>query len=230
MHPFAELSYDELLELGQHRFAKAGGTRPAVWLLKQGDTQAVFKDYHVCSAWFRRLIAPLLVWREVRALRYLAGMRGIPQLVQRVDRISFVLEFLPADRLARKKRDAWPDPDWARLRALIDEMHARGLAHGDLRRSSNILFDQRGEPFLVDFVAHVTRGGNWNMPWNWAFSRLCRADLTAIYKLKERAFPGSLTEQEQAFLDKTSLLDQLARGIGSSVRKLSRLLSRGDSA
>ncbi len=229
MHPFAELSYDELLALGQHRFAPAGGTRPGVWLLQQGDTRAVLKDYHVCNGWFRILIAPLLVWREVSALRKLAGMRGIPQLIQQVDRISFVIEYLPASRLARKQRGDWPEPDWTRLSEVVAEMHARGLAHCDLRRSSNILFSEDGEPFLVDFAGHVKRGGSWNLPWNWAFARFCRADRTAICKLKHRVAPDSLTDEECALLAQRSWLDELARGIGGSVRKLSRLLSGSSS-
>lgn len=225
MHPFSTLSHAELQELAQHRFARAGGTRPGVWLLEQGEHKAVLKDYHVCSAWFRWLIAPLLVWREVRGLRKLAGLRGIPMLIQQVDCICFVLEYLPAARLARKKRDQWPEVNWARLDELVGEMHARGLAHCDLRRSSNILFDADGEPYLVDFVAHVQRGGDWNIPWNWAFGRFCRADRTAVVKLKQRVAPEAISDAERPLLENQSRLDNLARGFGSSVRKLSRILT-----
>ncbi|MDX1496237.1 MAG: hypothetical protein R3352_01655 [Salinisphaeraceae bacterium] len=229
MHPFAQLDYDSLQALAQHRFARAGGTRPAVTLLQQGETRAVLKDYHVCSGWFRWLIAPLLVWREVRALKKLAGMRGIPQLVQQVDRLCFALEYLPAARLARKKKGEWPQPNWVSLDALIAEMHMRGLAHCDLRRSSNILFDEAGEPYLVDFVAHVQRGGDWNLPWNWAFKRFCRADRTAISKLKHRVQPEALTEEDQRLLAHSSWLDNAARGFGQSVRKLSQWMSGNSS-
>lgn len=225
MHPFAQLDYDSLLALAGQRFARAGGTRPAVCLLQDGETRAVIKDYHVCSRWYRWLIAPLLVWREVRALRKLSGMRGIPLLIQQVDCLCFVLEYMPATRLARKQRGDWPQPDWRRLDAMITEMHDRGVAHCDLRRSSNILFDSDGEPYLVDFVAHVQRGGNWNLPWNWAFEHFCRADRTAVSKLKRRVQPDLLTEDEKALLAHQSRLDNIARGFGQSVRKLTQLLS-----
>lgn len=223
MHPFSQLDYDTLLALGQHRLARAGGSRPAVWLLQEGENFAVFKDYHVCTAWFRCLVAPLLVWREIRGLRKLEGMRGIPRVIQRVDRLSFVMEYLPAARLARKKQSEWPDPDWKALSELVAEMHLRGLAHCDLRRSSNILFDRDGAPYLVDFVAHVQRGGSWNLPWNWAFARFCLADRTAIGKLKARVAPETLTAEERALLDRRSLLDATARGLGQLVRNIGRL-------
>jgi predicted Ser/Thr protein kinase len=176
----------------------------------------------------QRLIAPILVWREVKGMRKLAGLRGIPMVIQQLDRLAFVMEYLPADRLARKRKAQWPNPDWARLAELIAEMHERGVAHCDLRRSSNILFSAEGEPFLVDFAGHVQRGARWNVPWNWAFERFMRADRTAIGKLKQRVAPEKLSADEKELLTQRSRLDHAARSLGIWLRKIGRALTGSD--
>lgn len=229
MSDFSKLDYQQLMECRGPLFAKAGGTRPAVWLLESGESRAVIKDYNVCIGWYARLIAPLLVWREVKALRALAGMKGIPQLLQQVGKRAFVMEYVPAVRLARKKRDQWPNPDFDALDDLILRMHAAGVAHGDLRRSSNILFDNDGAPYLVDFVSHVQRGASWNLVLNWIFRRLCQADMKAGIKLKLRVAPDLLTDEEKERVGHDGWFDRSARALGQGIRSLSRLLfARGE--
>ncbi len=229
MTDFSQLDYQQLMECRGPLFAKAGGTRPAVWLLEKGGSRAVIKDYNVCIGWYARLIAPLFVWREVKALKKLAGMQGIPRLIQQVGKRAFVMEYVPAARLARKKRDEWPDPDFEALDALIAKMHAAGVAHGDLRRSSNILFDQSGQPYLVDFVSHIQKGPAWNFLGNWMFHRLCQADGKAGLKLKLRAMPELLTEEEKSSVAHQGWFDRGARGLGQGIRKMGRLLfARGN--
>lgn len=225
MSEFSKLDHESLLACRGPLFAKAGGTRPAVWLLEKGGARAVLKDYSVCDGWYSKLIAPLLVWREVRALRALAGLKGIPALLQQVNRQAFVMEYVEADRLARNKKEEWPTPDFTALDKLIKSMHEAGVAHGDLRRSSNILFDRDGQPYLVDFVSHVQRGPAWNLPGNWIFRRLCEADNKAGIKLKRRVSPDLLSPEELANVDHKKWFDRAARGLGQWIRALSRLFA-----
>ncbi len=224
MSEFSTLDYPQLLNCRGSLFAKAGGTRPAVWLLEKGASRAVLKDYNACVGWYARLIAPLFVWREVKALRKLADFNGIPKLYQQVGSRAFVMEYVPAARLARKKRDEWPTPDFAALDRLIARMHEAGVAHGDLRRSSNILFDAQGQPYLVDFVSHIQRGARWNILWNWVFKRLCQADMKAGIKLKLRVAPELLSEEEKARVGHQGAFDRSARALGQGIRALGRFL------
>ena len=229
MSEFSQLDYEGLLACRGSLFAEAGGTRPAVYLLEKDGAKAVLKDYNVCVGWYARLIAPLLVWREVKALRALAGMRGIPQLLQQSGKRAFVMEYVPAERLARSTRAQWPDADFEALDDLIERMHQAGVAHGDLRRSSNILFDADGQPYLVDFVSHIQRPPAWNFIGLWLFYRLCGADGKAGIKLKLRVNPDLLSKEEKADVAHSSWFDRGARGLGQGIRALSRLLfARGD--
>lgn len=226
---FAGLSYAELLKHKLHGFTKAGGSRPAVWLLERDGHKAVLKDYHACDSAFGRSIGPLLVRRETRALAQLDGIRGIPRLLRLVDNHSFLMEHIDATRWKRRLGEHQPRPDFARLAALVAEMHARGVAHCDMRSASNILIAPNGEPFLVDFVAHFRRGRRWNLLRNWLFRQFCRADDSAVAKLKSRVAPDLLEDAERAMLESRSGLDRLARAIGGGVRDLSRGLLTGKS-
>src|SRR6185503_18976033 len=110
-----------------------------------------------------------------------------------------------------------------RVNRVVENMHERGGAHGDLRRSSNILADAGGEPYLVDFVSCALRRSAWH-PFGWIFPQLCRADRNAIIKLKGRLVPEALTEEERGQLTHTNPLDRILRWLGARIRDLSRLL------
>ena len=71
------------------------------------------------------------------------------------DQPYIVMRYMPGGSLAdRLKRGALPLAEAARiftrLASALDEAHARGIIHRDLK-PGNILFDQRGDPYISDF-------------------------------------------------------------------------------
>ena len=70
---------------------KAHGSRPDVLQINIDGDEAVLKDYTHSDTWFRRLIAPLLVIREVRSLRLLDGVKGVPHLYYVYNRYAFLV-------------------------------------------------------------------------------------------------------------------------------------------
>jgi predicted unusual protein kinase regulating ubiquinone biosynthesis (AarF/ABC1/UbiB family) len=129
--------------------------------------------------------------------------------------------------LNRSARVRPPAAAFERLESLVAQMHARGVAHCDLRSPSNILVDDAGRPYLVDFVARVCRGAAWNLPWNWLFVQFCRADRNALAKLKVRFAPELASDEEQKRARHRGLLDRLARRLGAGVRAVTRLFVKG---
>src|SRR5699024_1680656 len=143
----------------------------------------------------------------------------------RIDRRALLMEYLPA----RPWADARPgDDSYARLAELIDTMHARGVAHCDLRAPSNVLADAEGRPCIVDFVARVRRGGRWNLPWNALHARFCAADDSALVKLKHRFAPHLLTREEHRGLRHMGIVERLARRVGADIRRLTRFFVHSD--
>lgn len=206
-------------------FRHGGGSRPDVLLVEINGVPAVLKDYGACDLWFARVLGPLLTAREARALNRLHGLKGVPELLQRPDSRSLLMQYLPVSNLSDEQNK---ETDWKgffeRLRGLLDRMHERGVAHCDLRSPFNTLIDINGDPVIVDFVASVSRGRSWNFPAEWIFRRFAEADRGALVKLKQAVAPELISNSELERFTTRSRAEQLARWFGAQVRNLSRKL------
>ena len=54
---------------------------------------------------------------------------------------------------------------FARLSALLGELHRRGIAYVDLHKRDNILVDQQGRPHLIDFQISIRLPQIWPLTW-----------------------------------------------------------------
>jgi hypothetical protein len=75
-------------------------------------------------------------------------------------------------------------------------MHARGVAHLDLRQKKNILIAER--PYVIDFAnAVLVRPDS---PLRPLLPRLKRVDESGLIKFKARNWPHLLTDADREFL------------------------------
>ena len=220
------MDLQELYTHAKQVFRTGKGTRPEVSLITVGGSHAVLKDYGRSDFLFRVVIGPLITYREVRALRTLHDVPGIPKLLRQINRRAFLIEYVegvtPKDQEDARK-NMRPDT-FDKLYQLVESMHERGVAHCDLRSGGNTIIDQSGQPYFVDFVSNFVRGSRWNIAWRWAFERFCEADLVAIARLRRRLVPDQLTPDEQTRMDKEhqSRLARAARATGRGIRNISR--------
>lgn len=226
MGPLEELSLEELRAHTVKTFRQGGGSRPDVLLIKVGDEKAVLKDYSKADPWFRRLIGPLSVRREARALRQLESVPGVPRLLRIVNRDAMLLEYIPGTSAREVPAGGLTPQFFERFYRLVDRLHEFGVAHCDLRSQGNILVGADGEPYVVDFTAHFRRGRPWNAAARWMYGKFCEADRVAVARLKKSHAPDLLTEAEKQALarDRKTPLERSARFIGKSVRNVSRWL------
>jgi tRNA A-37 threonylcarbamoyl transferase component Bud32 len=216
-------STDELRKHSVKSYRDAHGSRPDVLLIRIDGDEAVLKDYTYSDTWFQRFIAPLLVYRELRALRKLDGIEGVPKLYHVYNMRAFLVESIPGTPASQKQAGDLGGEFFERMVSLINRIHERGVAHCDLRSSGNILVTSDQEPWLVDFVASIHQGSRWNVVARWIFSQFVEADLSAELKLKNRIAPELLTENElDAMENPRSLVERLGRKIGKSVRYLTQ--------
>jgi hypothetical protein len=125
------------------------------------------------------------VARELRAYRALAGHPDVPRLLGRLDAYGFALEHRPGRRLSRQRAAELPPDFLARLAQAIAGMHARGVAHLDLRHRSNVLVDAAGAPVLIDFASAVClRPARW--PDRVLLRWLARLDERALAKWRAK--------------------------------------------
>jgi predicted Ser/Thr protein kinase len=222
--PLDQLSLEELRKYRGKVFRTGQGTRPEVVLITYDGRKAILKDYNQSDPWFRRLVGPLLAFREARALRLLRGQQGIPQLIKTLGMHAVLMDYVEGVTTKELKQSGQVDPSvFDRIYKLVDEIHQRGVAHCDLRSGGNTIITDSGQPYFVDFVAYVARS-RWNLPWRWVFNKFCIADEIAVARMKKRLLPDQLTEKEKQNLelDKNHPLGKLARMVGKTFTRMSR--------
>jgi len=153
------------------------------------------KDYGRCLL-PARLIGRLFLAVEERALRRLEGVPGVPGAIRRIGRNALCMEFVEARPLSRLDGAGGIPPEFAdRLEELFDAIEARGVVHGD-PHFSNILCDENGKPFLVDFAVSYVRG---TIPFldDWIFRNLRAVRVHRLAKLR-RVFYGQQALEPEA--------------------------------
>lgn len=221
-----QLNLEELRKYRGKVFREGRGTRPEVVLITYDGHKAILKDYNQSDPWFRRLVGPLLAFREARALRLLRGQAGIPQLINTLGSHAVLMDYVEGVTTKELKVSGQIDPEvFNRIYKLVDEIHQRGVAHCDLRSGGNTIITASGQPYFVDFVAYVARS-KWNLPWRWVFNKFCIADEIAVARMKKRLLPEQLTEKEKQNLelDKNHPIGKMARFVGKSFTKIGRLI------
>lgn len=224
--PVGPEGLEELRSQSGTIFRKGEGARPDVRIVEYNGNPYVLKDYDACSRWFAVCVGTSLAWREANSLKKLDALPGIPQLIAKPTPRSLLMEYIPDTNRAKKMPEHINAEFFDKLSALVVSMHDAGVAHGDLRRSSNILADASGNPHLVDFVSCVYEGAAWNLLARWIFKQVKRADRNAVIKLKRRFAPDLLTDDELQFADH-SPGERVIRAIGNGLRASMRFLLTG---
>jgi RIO-like serine/threonine protein kinase len=166
-------------------------------LHRHGGEFWVVKDFRPRAFAVRNTIGRLLIRREVRALRRLAGVAGVPARAFRLDAHALAYVFVPGVPLSRADLGQRATDFFARLERLLFEVHAvGGIVHLDVRNGRNVLVTEEGKPVLLDFQSCI--GTRW-MPASlrrWAE----RLDLAGMYKHWERKSPETLDEPRRDLL------------------------------
>jgi len=191
----------------------AKGLRPDVRVIRLDGGLAVLKDYAECPTLLREVLGRWLARREFGAYRQLRGVPGIPQAYGMLDAYAFACEYIEGTCGSLFHRDELPREFFHRLTRLVEIIHERGIAHGDLKRRRNIVVDAGFRPYLIDFASAVPRRPAWNTFGNWIFHQLCQVDFNAVAKLKRRVAPHWLTPAEAGGLLFPTFLERWAKRV-----------------
>jgi tRNA A-37 threonylcarbamoyl transferase component Bud32 len=171
--------------------------KPDIKSVAYGGDRAVLKDFSDKS-WPVRLLGRRQVVREMRALRRLQGIAGIPKCYGGAGAFGILMEPIEGERITRwcrRKRDV--GPMFERLQRLVGQIHARGVAHIDLRKRDNILITEDGRPCIIDFNASFCFDPA-GMGARFLFPILRRIDDSALLKWKSCLAPELLSPAESA--------------------------------
>ena len=203
-----------------YRAVSAGGAFDRV-VVKFGRDQAF------CGlplAWYGRLLRH----HEEAIYRLLAGVSGVPRWAGSLGQTAYAIEYIDARPLDHLQ--APPPALFDRLREIFDAIHARGVGYCDANKKSNILVDDAGRPFLIDYQIAIRRRDD--LPWPLralaaaAVRYIARRDLYHLYKHKRRLCPEHMTPQEVELSRKRSGLHWLHRKLTKPYRALRRAFLR----
>jgi len=134
------------------------------------------------------------------------------------------MESIPARQVVHVEADEYDSKSYLKsLRELIEAIHQKGVAHGDLRSPTNALIDANGNAALVDFVASLNES-NWNIASNYFFNKMKMVDFSAITKLKKRIAPELLDDTDFEADTVAGKKGMLFRRAGQFIRIASRKL------
>jgi hypothetical protein len=165
-------------------------TKATVDLVELDGHTIVVKDFAARPWPVRLLLGPWQLDREGRAYGVLTGVRGTAAFVARVDRQAIALQYVHGRSLATYRPGELKAEFFDRLDRLLDDIHARGVAHGDLHRH-DVLAGPGEEPYLVDFSTSVVALAGAGSLSRLIFRQMRGADRRSAAKLRRRFLPGS---------------------------------------
>lgn len=147
-------------------------------------------------------LRPLGRWlarRESRCYQALRDVEGVPAFLGHWADTGLVHEYIDGHPLIRGERVN--DEFFPRLRELLRNMHARGIAYVDLEKRANILVGDDGKPYLFDFqISFGPLTPFWRrMPvTGFLLRRLQRSDEYHLLKHHRRHRPDQLDAEQVA--------------------------------
>ncbi len=143
---------------------------------------------------------------EYRAYQRIKGISGLPVCHGLYQQRWLILDFVPGTPF---RESVLTDHErfFARLLEIIQAMHARGVAHGDLKRKDNLLIDPSGDPIIMDLGAAIVRKSGWHPLNHRLFNFMRQTDLNAWVKLKYAGYEGVSAHDSQYL--KRSVLERV---------------------
>jgi tRNA A-37 threonylcarbamoyl transferase component Bud32 len=188
-------------------------------VVEEDGVRAIVKDFSTSRFVFRNTAGRFLVWREARAYKRMKDLEGVPALYGTINGLALVIREIPGTSIEDlEDRVRIPETFFSDLKDLVSRIHARGLAHCDLKRAPNTIVGHRWQPFIIDWGASIAEREFRPFPLNLIYRRFLRDDYIAIVKMKLRHIPDKVTREERDLYYRRSRLERLMRSIRDRLR------------
>jgi len=166
--------------------------------------------------------------REYAAYLQLKGVAGIPQCYGFLDQRYLLLEQVrgqPYRDANIRDREQFFD----QLLAILRAIHARDVAHGDLKSKGNLLVTDQQQPCVIDFGTSFRQKSAWHPINNWFFRTARRLDLNAWVKHKYEGHYSQASAADAELLHYNWLETLVRRMSGRPMDRVIRRTDRSDS-
>jgi predicted Ser/Thr protein kinase len=164
-----------------------------------------------------RFLRARMLCNEFAAYQRLQGFAGSPRCYGLLNGKYLVLEYI-AGISVRHAPISDPAHFFDSLFVFIRELHARGVAHADLKRKDNLLVVNGSRPYVVDFGMAIMRKEGFAPLNHFLFKLACQFDLNAWIKLKYRKRMSEISAADRAYYHRTI--------IETSLRETKRVYKR----
>ena len=218
---FEALRLPDLPRVKIDTLREPSSTRPAIWVVEENGYKAVVKDYSVNSFLYRNMIGRFLVWRENKAYRRLRGLKGVPIFYCVIGGLALVMEKIPGRNVEGIEKETRLSADFFEdLKALVNRVHRRGLAHCDLKRAPNIFLGDDGNAYILDWSAAISEREFRFFPANRIYERFLLDDFNAVIKVQLRHCPDKISPEEKRCYERRSKAEILLRALRDRLRAL----------
>ena len=208
--------------IAQRQNILAQGYQGQVYLFRNDHHSLVIKA--ASGSGVLRWLRTHMLSREYRIYRRLQGFHGCPPCHGLLRGRYLVLGYVAGTPL-RTAVLADRELFYSRLFDLIRELHARGIAHSDMKRKDNLLVVDGRQPCLIDFGAAIIRKPGF-APFNHFLFRVAvRFDYNAWIKLKYNNRLEQVSEADRQYYQRT-WVEKAARRVKRIYKKVKSALTR----
>ena len=217
---FESLTLKNLAERQIRVIRQPTSTRPIIRLVEDNAVHGIVKDFSVNGFMYRNLVGRFILWRESRSYLSLRGVEGVPVFYRRIDGLALVISRVPGKDLEHLSEEERPSLEFfQKLSNLIEECHSHGVAHCDLKRLSNLMIDELGNPYIVDWAAAILDREFSVCPLKMIYQRFIDDDRKAITKLKIRFCPEAVSDEEIRNYEQRGMTERAIRVVRDFARK-----------
>lgn len=167
------------------RLPGRNGTKADVLRAVLDDREVAVKDYRARGWFVRWWLGPWLIGRESRAYAAAGDAPGLPRFVGRLAPGVLAVEWFEAAPLSSLDRRSVPRVTLERLEGVVRDLHARGVALGDLHHR-DVLVGRNGEVRVVDLATAWVLGDRPGALRRVLFEHLRQLDLVALARMIAR--------------------------------------------
>lgn len=143
------------------------------------------KDYGPRPFLVRQTLGRVMVRREAAAYLAARGLPGLPDFLGRLGPYSLAVRWVDATPLAASRREGIDPAFFDRVAAILDGLHDRGIAIGDLHHR-DVLLGADGSAYIVDLATALVLGEHPGRIRRGLFERLRDQDRVALARMRSR--------------------------------------------